>query len=52
MIENLILQFGDAVRHCLAEWIWLMLPAGLMLAGIYRRITSPIPSRKPKFGRD
>ena len=24
----------------------------LMIVGIFRRVTSPIPSRKPTFGRD
>jgi hypothetical protein len=51
-MHSLLQQFGDFPKDVLQGWVWLTIPAILMVLGILRRVTSPIPSRKPTFGRD
>jgi hypothetical protein len=51
-MDILILQFGGCVSDFFAGWVWLTMPAILMILGLLRRVTSPIPSRKPTFGQD
>jgi hypothetical protein len=49
---SLLQQFCDLPKDILRAWVWLTIPAILLVLGNFRRVTSPIPSRKPTFGRD
>lgn len=51
-MDIVIYQFNGALGHFFECWPLLSLPVFLMVVGIFRRVTSPMPSRKPKFGRD